>query len=82
MELSKLVKSADYLDAKAKVSAWMSLLGAGGKAEAGKVLEEKARFFGEMKKERPGLYLAFRISDKALSEMAYEKLSGRKISLE
>lgn len=82
MKLDELVKSREFLDTKAKVGGWRDRLGKADANETLKVRDEKAAFFGSLKKSRPDLYAAFQIDDKALSEMIFRNLTGKDIIID
>lgn len=82
MKISELIKSREYIDAKAKIQAWRARLGKSDAAEALRVRDEKAAFFSLMRKDRPDLYAAFQINDKSLSEAIHKALSGKEIIID
>ncbi len=43
---------------------------------------EKLAFFSQMRKSNPEPYPIFEINDKELSELIYEKLTGKKVIID
>lgn len=43
---------------------------------------EKLAFFSQMRKSNKDLYYLFEINDKELSELIYEKLTGKKVIID
>lgn len=82
MDLKKMLGSKEYRDARARIDAWKARLGKGGAKDAEAVRDEKAEFFAIMRKADPGLYAAFQIDDKSLSETIYRKITGKDIILD
>ncbi|MCI0503446.1 hypothetical protein L0Y65_01920 [Candidatus Micrarchaeota archaeon] len=82
MKLSELVKSKEFLDAKAKVQGWKVRLEKAGSNEALRVRDEKSAFFGGLKAARPDLYAAFQMEDKTLSEAIFKKLTGKDVIID
>jgi len=82
MKLGDLLKSKDYLDAKARVKGWKGRLEKGGAKEAALVRDEKSAFFVKLRDERPDIYLAFQVDDKTLSETIFKLLTGREIIID
>lgn len=81
MKLDEILKSKEYLDARTRVGGWRSRLAKGDAKEAARVRDEKAAYFAKMKKGNPQVYAAFQLDDKTLSEMIFEKLTGKKITI-
>lgn len=82
MKLDELVKSKEFLDARAKVSGWRGRLEKADEKETIRVRDEKSAFFADLRRTRPDLYAAFQIDDKTLSEAIFKKLTGKDIIID
>ncbi|MFH0885441.1 MAG: hypothetical protein V1861_07065 [Candidatus Micrarchaeota archaeon] len=82
MKLSELIKSKEYLDAKAKVKGWKVRLEKGDAKEAVRVRDEKSAFFAGLRNTRPDLYAAFHVDDKTLSEIIFKTLTGKEVIID
>jgi hypothetical protein len=82
MNLDDILKSKEYLDARARVGRWKSRLDKGDAKEAAKVRDEKAAYFAKLRKDSPRVYVAFQIDDKTLSELIYKKITGKEITID
>ncbi|MFH1685232.1 MAG: hypothetical protein ABH983_02900 [Candidatus Micrarchaeota archaeon] len=75
-------KTEEYKSAMIKIKSWKKGIEKSDRAGILSILDEKKIFFANMKKTNPGLYIIFQINDKELSEMASEKISGAKITID
>ncbi len=82
MDLDKLIRSKESQEAQRRISSWKERLEKAGPAEAMKVRDEKAAFFKAMRKSSPDLYIVFLMDDKTLSERIYERLTGKKVTID
>jgi hypothetical protein len=82
MKPDELVKSKEFLDARAKVSGWRGRLEKADEKETIRVRDEKSAFFTNLRRTRPDLYTAFQIEDKTLSEMIFKNLTGKDIIID
>ncbi|MBS3068135.1 hypothetical protein J4450_05505 [Candidatus Micrarchaeota archaeon] len=82
MSLIELMKTKEYKDADKKVKDWKERLSKANNSEVMKVKDEKLAFFSEMRKSNQDLYSIFEINDKELSELIYEKLTGKKVIID
>ena len=82
MKLDQLIKSKEFLAAKAKVRGWRERLEKADAKEAVRVRDEKSAFFADMRTSRPDLYSAFQVDDKTLSETIFRKLTGKDVIID
>jgi hypothetical protein len=81
MDAKKILGSKEYRDARAKIALWRARLSKADAKEAAGIRAEKSEYFSKMRKDNPGIYYAFQLDDKTLSETIFEKLTGKKISV-
>lgn len=82
MNVSDLIKSSAYQDAQKKIASWNEQLKTADNKGTAQICDEFKNFFSQLKKAKPQLYSVFRGQHKQLSEAVYEKLSGKKITLD
>ncbi len=82
MDLDALLSTDGYRAARARIASWKEILLKGGRAEALKVRDEKTSFFAAMRRSAPELYAVFQVEDRELSEIIYEKIRGKKVTID
>lgn len=82
MKVSELVKSKEYLNAKAKIRSWKERLNRASEPEVMRIRDEKAAFFSQMREQNPQLYTALEILDKELSEMIFKRITGEDVIID
>lgn len=82
MDITNLIKSEGYKDARKKITNWTEQLKTSDSKTTMQIRDELKDFFSQLKKAKPQLYAVFQGQHKQLSETVYEKLSGKQIIID
>ncbi|VVC02608.1 Uncharacterised protein [Candidatus Bilamarchaeum dharawalense] len=82
MSLSDVVQSKDYQDVSLKIAWWRNRIQDSNETQVLHIKEDISNFFLKMQKDKPKLYSLFQGQHSQLSEIIYQKLTGRKATFD